>query len=298
MASSEFSPYTNESLRVGTNAFTTPYLQFQGCKKVGDVYVYPETRKDTAINFSKLSKNYSSSIEEVLTKPGYHTWLIFEDGSFHSAKILTPYETLSKHGNLYREYGGKKVVAAGECLIGNDKEVTYNLLSGTFMQTIGEMYTKKYKSGYESVYEPWMTNEWKTHGAKSVEFRNDKQKTLVFNVELTESALRELYDAGISIRKFKSEKDCDSYTQKFLIDAKKKAARNQYDYLVQKGYIKKTNGIVKSFEEWLVENPGFKKSFNTVVPEGEMYFTSGGKRKSTRKNIRKRVKSRKMRKYK
>jgi hypothetical protein len=285
----------NVSLRASTEGFNKPYTQFQTCMKVGDVYVYPEAKDDVPVNYSKLSKDYSASIEEVLTKPGYHTWSVFEDGSFRAAAIFSPYETLSKHGDLYRESGNQKVIAAGECKIGPNKEVTYNFLSGTFMVSVGDAYERKYSGKYEPVYESWMTNEWTTRGATRVDFRDSEQKTLFSNIELTDSVLQELQDAGIPVYQFPSYSKCMEYKEKWLIESKKQSARTQYEHMLSKGYMKKKNGQVMTFEEWLELNPGHKKAFETTIPTPNKYVKKGGKHRRTRKNRQNRQRLRKSR---
>jgi hypothetical protein len=217
------------------------------------------------INQNALPHEYHTSMVSVLEKPGYYAWLLFNDGSFAAARTFSSAEILSKHGDLYMLFP-KPVVAAGECLIDDKKNVLYNYESGTFMGNIHSQFAQKYKNSivsYKQFYDRFISKLWMEAGATSVKLDTRFQGLIRHGVKMNAANISKYRNAGFTVRKFKSRANCDTLDT-FLRTYRKESANMPYP---------------PPFDEWMATQ--------SKKVHYEPYFSDGGSKKSkTRKGMR------------
>jgi hypothetical protein len=237
----------------------TPDVKFSGCtKNKTNTYILLSRNADTNINKNVLPREYHTTMEGVLATPGYYAWILFEDGSFAAARTFSSAEIFSKHGDLYI-LTPKPVIAAGECHVDSEKNVVYNFESGTFMADIRSDYNDQYPDAslsYDQFYDRHIAPMWIHAGAKSVKMDPAFQGMIRYGVKMNAENIRKYRNAGFTVRKFKSKKNCNSYN----------SARSKHRYESKK------NTSLGNFNTW------YASQSTKVVPES--YFSDGGRRKT------------------
>ncbi len=122
-------------------------------------------------NVANLPQVRYASMQEVLEHPGDYTWVLFADNSFMAARVLSPREILSKHKNLHRAAPERRLVAAGECRIGPNRTVLFNLESGTYMAHAMNVFRRKYRTtDVDDFYRDAVSQQWLAAGATHVQY--------------------------------------------------------------------------------------------------------------------------------
>ncbi len=240
----------------------TPDIKFIGCtKNKANTNIL---LTGNLIKVGALPREYYTSMESILDSPGYYAWMIFIDGSFAAAKTFSNAEILSKHGDLYI-LTPKPVIAAGECRIDPGRSVVYNFESGTFMKSIRNDYNDRFPDAsisYEQFYERHITPMWVAAGAKNVQMIQEFQGMIRYGVKMNAANIRKYRNAGFTVRKFKSKKNCNTYN----------LARLEHRHA------SRTNPNLGNFNTVYSSQPN-------AVPY-EPYFSEGGKKsRYTRKRI-------------
>lgn len=189
----------------------TPDIKFIGCtKNKANTNIL---LAGNSIQVNALPREYYTSMGGILDSPGYYAWMLFEDGSFAAAKTFSNAEILSKHGDLYM-LTPKPVIAAGECRIDPGRVVVYNFESGTFMKDIRNDYNDRFPNSrisYEQFYERHITPMWIAAGATNVQMLQEFQGMIRYGVKMNAANIRKYRNAGFTVRKFKSKKNCNTY---------------------------------------------------------------------------------------
>ncbi len=178
-------PYSNDM----ENSFYT----FDKCFRIDGQYyhlVRPGGEKGLVTAAAIPTEKYNS-IAELLDHPGVYTYMLFEDNTFSAAKALNPGEVLSKHKNLHRNSGGKRVLLAGEILVRPNRTVIFNFISGTYMPHIARRFTQTYPgTDATTFFSNALRERLIAAGAAAVEFdpRVDEVASMI-SLNSTEAAI-------------------------------------------------------------------------------------------------------------
>lgn len=136
-----------ESLRV--NNVNNSTYEFEKCVKIGNSYHIVGKPHNLAENTIKdLPVIEIHSIEDLIGQPGVYTWLLTigqysrADDRFVARRALTPGEIKSKHKNIFRDLRTNQIVLAGEVLVREGPDITFNFMSGTYMPHIKNMHRR------------------------------------------------------------------------------------------------------------------------------------------------------------
>lgn len=169
-------PYSNDMENSG--------YTFDKCFRIDGQYyhlVRPNGSKN-AVTVAAIPTEKYNTIAELLDHPGIYTYILFEDGEFRSAKALNPGEVLSKHKNLHRNSGGKRILLAGEIQVRPGRSVLFNFLSGTYMPHIARRFTLRYPgTDAATFFSNALRQRFLDAGASAVEFdpRTTEEASLI-----------------------------------------------------------------------------------------------------------------------
>ncbi len=136
-----------ESMRV--NSVNNSTYEFEKCVKIGNSYHIvgrPYNLAENTIRDFPVIEIHS--IEDLIQRPGVYTWVLTigqysrADDRFVARQALTPGEIKSKHKNIFRNLRTNQIVLAGEVLVREGPEITFNFMSGTYMPHIKNMHRR------------------------------------------------------------------------------------------------------------------------------------------------------------
>ncbi len=175
------------------------------CTNINGKYYYINKRELDIIDVNQLTKYINVYKNEDISKldNGLYLWILTENKNgydIYYMNVFSFHEFKSKHSNLVNILKLNQLNLAGEMFI-NDKTITYNFQSGTYMIGKVDIYEPDLfvKNGFETFLKKYTNKNIKYNSESMI-----SEKT----IPLTYNDLNILYKLGVPISVYTNIEDC------------------------------------------------------------------------------------------